>query len=384
MENTSFVFEFISDIGQINQTDWNALAQGHGPFLQHQFLLALENSNSVCADSGWQPHHLLIYQNHTLTGILPLYIKNHSYGEYVFDFAWADAYHQHGLEYYPKLIAAIPFTPVTGSRLILRAGTSHQDLLPTIKQALITRMKALGISSLHWLFVTHQASELLSENDFLPRRSVQFLWRNYQYTNFEHFLSRFTARRRKSVKKERQKIRHAGIHVTRLSGDQIDLADMQFFYQCYRQTYLKRSGHEGYLKQAFFKQLFLELADNLLLVIAKKGDESVAAALYLFDQNQLCGRYWGAIGDYDGLHFECCYYQGIEFCIEKDIASFNPGTQGEHKILRGFEPTFCYSNHWLAEPAFHQAVDRFLQQERPEMELYKMQSSTLLPFKQAQ
>jgi predicted N-acyltransferase len=382
MQNNPIEIEFISSISQIEPLHWNHLAKGSGPFLQHSFLAALENSNSVCADSGWQPQHLIAYQNKAIVGILPLYIKSHSYGEYVFDFAWANAYQQHGMDYYPKLVSAIPFTPVTGKRLMLADDGQESIVLPAIVDAVKVRMDQLDLSSVHWLFVDKETQSKLTRNGLLPRQSVQFQWANKGYKSFTQFLESFTARRRKMVKKERAKIDHAGFTVRRISGKDIKLQDIHFFYRCYQQTYLKRSGHSGYLKHDFFIQVYQTMVEQMLLVVAEKGNRPIAAALYFFDQEQLCGRYWGALEESDGLHFECCYYQGIEFCIENNVGGFNPGTQGEHKILRGFEPIFCYSSHFLKDPDFHNAVDRFLQNEGPQIELYQQQTQSLLPFKQ--
>lgn len=382
MQNNPIEIEFISSVNQIEPEYWNALSKGHGPFLDHKFLMALESSNSVCANTGWQPQHLIVYQNKHIVGILPLYIKSHSYGEYVFDFAWANAYQQHGLDYYPKLVSAIPFTPVTGKRLMLADIEQESSILPAVVTAIKLRMEQLNLSSVHFLFIEKETQPKLRMNGLLSRQSVQFQWFNKGYTSFSHFLETFTARRRKMVKKERAKIHHAGFTIRRISGNEIDLEDIHFFYQCYQQTYLKRSGHTGYLKFDFFKDVYQTMQEQMMLVIAQKGSEPIAAALYFFDHNQLSGRYWGAIEEVDGLHFECCYYQGIEFCINNNVASFNPGTQGEHKILRGFEPIFCYSSHFLKDPDFHNAVDRFLQNEGPQIEIYQQQTQSLLPFKQ--
>lgn len=382
MENNAFHFEFIDRISRVNQANWDSLAHNQHPFISYAFLNALEASGSVGPDTGWQPQHLLIYQNHQLVGILPLYSKTHSYGEYVFDFAWANAYHQHGLNYYPKLIAAIPFTPVTGSRLLLADEINNDTAISTILDALKHHLNAQQLSSIHWLFVRKSFANMLVANGFLERRSVQFQWVNRDYQDFSSFMHSLTARRRKSIRKERQKVQDAKIAIRRINASQIEPQHMAFFYQCYKQTYLKRSGHEGYLTKTFFEHILQSMPDNLMLVIAEREQQPIAAALYLYDQNQLCGRYWGSLVDVDGLHFECCYYQGIEFCIEQGIASFNPGTQGEHKILRGFEPIYCYSAHWLAEPAFLHAIERFLRQEGPEIVQYKKNAEGLLPFKQ--
>lgn len=377
----SLTFEFSSSINQLSAGDWDQIAAKYNPFVRYHFLSALEESASVSAATGWQPQHMLIYQNKQLIGILPLYIKSHSYGEYVFDFSWADAYQQHGLNYYPKLVTAIPFTPVTGSRLLLAEHISFDDVIEPVCAAIKQRANSLGLSSIHWLFVDKSLSAQLQSQGFLPRQAVQFQWFNQNYTSFDQFLGRFASRKRKNLKKERAKVHQAGLSIKRLSGNQIRQQDMDFFYRCYQQTYLKRSGHKGYLQQTFFSQLLNTMTDNILLVIAYHDQNPVAGAFYLYDQNQLCGRYWGALEEFDGLHFECCYYQGIEFCIEQKITSFNPGTQGEHKILRGFEPIYCHSNHYLAAEDFHAAVKRFLEQESPQIARYKQQAETLLPFK---
>ena len=240
------------------------------------------------------------------------------------------------------------------------------------------------MSSMHWLFVEQDISQLLHEHDQVQRQAVQFQWFNRQYSSFEDYLMHFNSRKRKNVKKERLKITTEEIKVVRLHGDNLTEDNMEFFYDCYKQTYLKRSGHDGYLTEGFFQQIFRDLHHNLMLVIALKNEQPIASALFIFDQNQLCGRYWGALEEIHNLHFECCYYQGIEFCIEQNIAQFNPGTQGEHKILRGFEPIYCYSNHSLKELAFHDAVERFIQQENTQIEQYKNNAEKLLPFRQTE
>lgn len=377
-----YTFKFGTPLEKIGQKVWDSLAEGHDPFCQYAFLHALESSGSVGHNSGWHPFHLIIYQNSVPVGVLPLYKKNHSYGEYVFDFAWANTFRQYGLNYYPKLITAIPFTPVTGARLMLNVNINRQELLPILIEEISKQLKLFGMSSMHWLFLDKQSSDQLVPQGQMQRRSVQFQWFNQQYSSFADYLERFNSRKRKSVKKERAKVISCGIRVARLHGENLTEENMQFFYECYKQTYLKRSGHEGYLTQAFFKQIFKDMHHNLMLVIACKDNQPIASALFIYDHTQLCGRYWGALEEVDTLHFECCYYQGIEFCIEQNIPQFNPGTQGEHKILRGFEPIYCYSNHSLKEEAFHQAVERFVEQEKVNIDQYKLNAEQLLPFRQ--
>lgn len=381
MLKAHYNFKFISNIEEIENSQWDKLAKSAGPFLQYTFLHALEKSKSVCLETGWQPQHLIIYQEKELIGILPLYIKTHSYGEYVFDFAWANTFKQYGLNYYPKLVSAIPFTPVTGSRLLLKDDIDRNTVIQRICSTIQQKIKSSGLSSMHWLFVDQAFSAELAKRKQLSRRSVQFQWFNKNYQDFNDYLSHFNSRKRKNVNNERAKVAEAGITTMRLSGEYINQDALDLFYRCYQQTYIKRSGHEGYLNQEFFTQLLNTMPHNLLLVIAYQADEPVASALFIFDEKQLCGRYWGTLVNVSGLHFECCYYQGIEFCIERDIASFNPGTQGEHKLLRGFEPIYCYSNHWLNELAFHDAVERFLEQEAPHIDMYRSNAEALLPFK---
>lgn len=375
-------FEFVSSIQQINSIEWNSIAAALSPFLSHEFLSALEMSGSVSIDAGWQPDHLLIYQNSNLVGMLPMYRKTHSYGEYVFDFSWANAYHQYGMNYYPKLVVGIPFTPVVGPRLLLKHELQESTWLPSVTKALEAHAKTHSLSSIHWLFPTPDSSEALHSIGHDMRQSVQFHWRNNAYKSFEDFMQRFSSRKRKNVKKERNKITQSGLKVRRLTDNELDLQTLETFYLCYQQTYLKRSGHTGYLNKAFFQQIFETMQDKLMLVVANNGQRDIASALFIYNQGQLCGRYWGCLQEVDGLHFECCYYQGIEFCIERGIDLFNPGTQGEHKIARGFEPTYCYSNHWMADDRFQNAIKNFCQQEQAHIKQYHQDACSLLPFKQ--
>ena len=395
----------IDSISQINEHDYAQLVPLHAlhddakssPFIQYAFLESLEKTACVGEKTGWMPKHIVIINKQNNEGditvsdaikaekivaFIPAYIKTHSYGEYVFDHSWAHAYQQHGLNYYPKLVMALPFTPVSGTRVLKSSDADDQaiiDYLASIKNEILDRN---GVSSIHILFPTPGLSNKLQNKGFHQRQSVQFNWFNKNYTNYEQFNASLTARRRRSIKKERAAVTKQGVSVKRLVGAKIQSADMQFFYICYQQTYLKRSGHTGYLTQAFFHQLLASMANNLMLIIAEKNNSPVAAALFFHDKNGLYGRYWGALEDISGLHFEVCYYQGIEHCITHNIPLFNPGTQGEHKILRGFEPTLCYSNHCMAEQAFDHAVQDFLHRENPHIVEYYTESHKLLPYKQ--
>lgn len=369
---------FISSFKDISKETWIALSENSGPFLKYEFLVALEESGSVSCQSGWQPHHLVIENEAEIIAAVPGYIKSHSYGEYVFDHSWANAYHQHGLDYYPKWVAAVPFTPVTGPRLLARSDISRV-LVDEITRASETLKER--VSSYHWLFTDQSsASEFLMSGQYLSRFGVQFQWHNYGYDNFEDFLAGMTSRKRKDIRKSRKQLVEAGVTIVQKKGKEISAGDMAHFLLCYQQTYLKRSGHEGYLNEDFFQRIHSTMKENLLLVIAYQDEGPIASALFFHDTTGLYGRYWGALKEVNGLHFACCYFEGIDFAIENKLPLFNPGTQGEHKILRGFEPIFCYSLHRLNEPAFHDAVARFLTQEQEHIVSYFNQAKEVLPF----
>ncbi|MDT0593839.1 GNAT family N-acetyltransferase [Glaciecola petra] len=353
------------------------------PFLSYSFLLALETNECVGANSGWQAKHIVIHDDDQIIAFIPGYLKQHSYGEYVFDHSWAHAYQQHGLGYYPKWINAIPFTPVPGARVLVRADVCEQDLLSFWQVNKAQIMKKLDISSMHFLFTQQAYSDSLHEQNFYQRRSVQFYWFNKQYKDFSEFLGLMTARRRKTINKERKSLVDAGISMRRIEGPSIKTDHLDVFYQCYQKTYMKRSGHGGYLNKSFFESLIESMPQNILLVLAYKSSTAVACALFFNDKEGLYGRYWGALTEISGLHFETCYYQGIEFCIENNIPLFNPGTQGEHKILRGFEPQLCFSNHSMAHPEFDNAVADFVKREQAQINQYQIDAGNLLPFKKA-
>lgn len=375
-------FEHVTSISQVTNSQWQSLVEGEYPFLQYEYLRLLESSNCACTDTGWQPFHLLLKDaQKQLIAALPLYIKTHSYGEYVFDWSWADAYRRYGFQYYPKLLSAVPFTPVTGARLLCKDEALRAELWPLVAAHIEQQCEQLGLSSFHLLFPQNKLKQQTNETAWLSRQSVQFQWFNKSYCCFDDFTQTFTSRKRKNLKKERAKVVNQGIVVQRLYGEALTKQHMDEFYLFYKQTYLKRSGHEGYLSEVFFAGLLEYLAKNVMLVRAVKNDTAIAGALYFFDKNGLYGRYWGCIEEVDALHFECCYYQGIEFCIEHKLPLFNPGTQGEHKIQRGFEPIICHSQHWIVDTQFREAISRFTQQETEHVQHYQKEAATLLPFK---
>lgn len=376
----SLEFRFHPRIADIPSGTWNALVDNASPFLQHEFLLALESSGSVSARTGWQPHHLLVLRGHKAVAALPLYIKDHSYGEYVFDWSWADAYRQNGRHYYPKLLSAVPFTPSYATRLLIAADEDFDVIAKAISMAVIEEAKRLGMSSWHVLFPTKAESELLATQAAHQRIATQFHWFNRAYTSFEHYLESFNSRKRKNLRKERRAVQKANIQFERYSGAQISESMWRVFYQFYQNTYHVR-GQQAYLDLSFFTTLGETLPEHLLLVLALHEGQPIAAALSLRDENKLYGRYWGCQQEYQFLHFETCYYQGIEYCIDNGLKSFDSGAQGEHKIQRGFEPITTYSNHWIADPQFDVAIANYLEEERDYIHQYRDQASTMLPFK---
>lgn len=392
-------FSPVYSIKEIPQQRWQTLlAQAdntqpglHYPFLDYRFLLALEQHQCIDAQqpdplaashSGWLVHYLVAKNNAgEIDQILPAFIKQHSYGEYVFDWSWADAYQRHGFDYYPKLLLAAPFTPASGPRRLGRPDADWSGVCDALQQHCAT----LGLSGWHLNFIMPDSHQLLSQQaGVLPRMACQFHWYNRQYQHFDHYLEGFTSRKRKAVRKERQKVTQQGLTLVRKTGNDIQPDDIDVFYQCYQMTYALRRSR-GYLNRGFFQQLRDTLSEQMMLVMAcDQHQQPQACALYFFDQHTLYGRYWGALQEFDALHFEACYYQGIEFCIERGLQRFDPGTQGEHKISRGFEPTLTYSGHQLMHPQFQQAVADFVAQERRQVLLYRDQASTLLPFKNTQ
>ena len=372
--NTEFTISFVDDIETVGAQLWQKLNTSSCPLLDYSFFNSLEKSKSVHVEQGWKPHHLVVDSSDETIGVMPLYLKNHSWGEYVFDWDWAEVYKRYDLDYYPKLVATIPFTPVCSDKLF-----SSKLAINHLFQPLIEYCEHANINSWHILFCEELTCNL--PEDVYHRNTVQFHWFNRNYASFEDFLSTFSARKRKNTRKERQSIEQQGIKIRRLKNSEISEKDIEFFYLAYQLTYLKR-GHQPHLSLAFFQQLLSNDSVNALLIVASNDKEDIACSLFFYDDKQLYGRYWGCIEFVKNLHFELCYYQGIEFCIEQKLEKFNPGTQGEHKISRGFEPVLTHSYHWIKHPSFKQPIKEFCQQEQKHMQIYQGQCRQLLPFKQ--
>ena len=350
------------------------------PFLATEFLAALEDSGSVAAATGWAPHHVPALGQQPF---MPLYVKTHSYGEYVFDWAWADAYHRNGLAYYPKLVTAIPFSPVTGPRLRPPPDALDPDCGAALFDAVREIAAATGASGWHLLFPDAETRALFAGLGLLERVGVQFHWHNRGYRDFDDFLGTFTARKRKMVRRERARVAAQGLRVEMLPGGAIDAGLWDFFYRMYRSTYRKRSGTGGYLTGDFFTRIGVALREQIALAVAFDGSAPVAAALYLYDRENLYGRYWGSVRDYECLHFELCYYQGIDFAIRHGLRRFDAGAQGEHKIARGFEPVETWSLHWIRDRQFAIAIADFLARERAHLQRYTEEARALLPYRAA-
>ncbi|WP_077755579.1 GNAT family N-acetyltransferase [Shewanella psychrophila] len=437
-------FEFSPSISAIRADEWNSLMQGNvkesgkggNPFTRYEYLLALEQSGCVCPKSGWTPMHMSVLRQGKRIAVMPLYSKSHSYGEYVFDWAWAEAYERNNIEYYPKLLSAVPFTPVTGNRLGIDRQLSEQEsqsVVSLMMEALNHEMRRGSYSSWHCLFMPEGQHRLISQSQSqeshldpllelgsassapaalnvaprpLKRTGTQFHWRNQDYQGFDDFLSVMSSRKRKNILKERSKAQSKGYTCRFIAGVDVTEVQWQSFYYCYQITYAKRSGHYGYLNLDFFKLIGKTMAGQVQLLVVEKpllqpdssdtpeslddhidskeeNGESriVAAALYFNSDTHLYGRYWGCLEEADALHFEACYYQGIEFCIKHGLETFDAGAQGEHKISRGFEPVETYSNHEIAHPAFRDAIENFTLQEAEQNRLYMIEAAKLLPFK---
>lgn len=372
-------FTFVDTILDIDADKWDALWQSAYPFTRWAFFAALERSGSTDAESGWLPKHCVAFDQGQLVFAMPLFLKTHSYGEYVFDWAWADAYHRNGVEYYPKLLNAIPFTPATGPRWASARKLNQHDV-QSLKDGLVQQAEALKASSIHTLFPEQGSRTLFDESAFIQRSSHQYHWFNRNYSDFDDFLQDLSSRKRKNIKKERLKCQSYDVHF--YSGNDASDEDWRLFYTLYHRTYLKRSGRPGYLSSTFFTDLAQALGDNIVLALVEFEGKKMAGAVYFKDDTCLYGRYWGTLHDVDGLHFETCYYRGIEYAIANKLTRFDPGAQGEHKIQRGFQPIATCSYHWLADPRFHSAVSDFCQNEAKENHAYIEHARGFLPFKE--
>ena len=366
MDGDSFTLDLAPSIAEIPATDWDRVAGSANPFVSHAFLRALEDGGATGGDSGWDPMHLLLRDGDgRLAAAMPHYLKHHSYGEYIFDHSWANAFMRAGGEYYPKMLSAVPFTPATGPRFLVgdvdaaRAG----HLRAALANGMTQYLERFGLSSAHINFLPEHDISALSDAGWMVRSSIQFHWQNDGYADFDAFLAALSSRKRKNIRKERRMVADAGVRVLRLTGDDITATHIDHFYRFYMST-IDRKWGGAYLTEEVFHQLHANMADRMLLVMAEYGGRIIGGALNFIGEDTLFGRNWGADLDIPCLHFEACYYQAIEFAIERGLKTVEAGAQGFHKVQRGYLPVTTHSAHWIAHDGFRAAVERFLDGER--------------------
>jgi len=367
-------------IEELEAAEWNALGAADNPFTRHEFLAALEHSRCIGRGSGWEPRYLTLHDARGIAAGAAAFVKTHSYGEFVFDFAWARGYERLGRRYYPKLTLAAPFTPATGPRLLIRPDLDRPALAARLLEELENHAASHGLSGVHALFLDEGARAACARRGWLLRRDCQFHWTNRGYRSFEEYLGTFTAEKRKKARRERRRVAEAGVHFETRMGNALDAPLLDRIYDLHRDTFL-RHGHEPYLTRDFFDEVAHTLAESLMVKVAWHGRTVVAAAVFFCSADTLFGRYWGAAADYHSLHFETCYHQGIEFCIERGLARFEPGTQGEHKVSRGFEPALTWSAHYIADADFRAAISEYLAREGAAVEAYALEVQGHVPYR---
>ena len=369
--------EIITSICDIQSADWDALNSDNNPFTSYAFLSALEEAGCVGGTTGWLPRYLVLKNDKKILAGLPMFAKTHSWGEYVFDWAWAEAWQRYGLQYYPKLVVAIPFSPVTGKRLLMAAET---DMTGQLITAASCYAESSGYSSLHWLFPTSGECASLEQSGLQIRHNVQFQWHNLSYGSFSEFLATMTSRKRKKIARERRRVQGQGLEFDIITGDTLTAAHMDKMYEFYLYT-IHAHGSQAYLNRDFFHLLGERLADNVVLILASHNNETIAGALNIRHDDTLYGRYWGCNEEYDSLHFETCYYQAIDYCIQSGLSRFEGGAQGEHKLSRGFLPQITCSAHWMAESLLSDSITEFLDREKVHVAHYRDLLNEHSPYK---
>ena len=391
MAEAAIIARVLTSPLDVDAAVWNTLLaqQTHPtPFMRHEYLVALHESGSATPRTGWLPRFMTLWRGDTLMAACPLYVKNHSYGEYVFDWAWANAYEQHGVPYYPKAVIAVPFTPVPGSRLLARDADARALLVRAVCQW----CEDENISSLHVLFASDDDVHTSTQQDLMLRHTVQFHWKNEDYQDFDHFLASLAQDKRKKIRQERRRVADAGVRFRWSRGADISAADWDFFYRCYERTYLEH-GNPPYLTRDFFARMAAHMPEAWLLFVAERNGQPIASSLIAIgayassasgqkEQKLIAyGRYWGALERVDCLHFEACYYQPLQWCIDHGVQRFEGGAQGEHKMARALLPVQATSAHWLAHPAFAEAVERFLEREDEGISAYLHELEGRTPFR---
>ncbi|NKB34650.1 MAG: GNAT family N-acetyltransferase [Pseudomonadales bacterium] len=385
-----YELSFADSISEIGASAWNSLTATENPFMRYEFLHGLETTGCTTQATGWQPMHVWVKTKGKATNgeectiaVVPLFLKTNSWGEYVFDWSWANAYKSYGFDYYPKFVTAAPFTPSVGQRIFIDCSADRKQVLAYIVEKVKEKAEVLGASSWHILFPLEQEHNEISTHGIQARIGTQFHWFNKEYESFDHFLEILNSRKRKAIRKERQHIQSQDISFRVTEGPDISEQQWSDFYLFYQSTYLMR-GMQGYLEQDFFRVIAETMPEQIFLINATQDNQDIAAALFFKNSEKLFGRYWGCRRDHQFLHFETCYYQGQDYAIDHKLKSFDSGAQGEHKIQRGFEPIFTYSNHWIANQGFADAIESFLTEERAHIYRYRAEAESLLPFKKQQ
>jgi len=373
---------FINSVDKINRNDWNNCAGIDHPFTRHEFLSALENSKSANSDTGWRPYHYVeINNDNKVIALCPLYIKNHSYGEYIFDHSWAEAYQKYGLNYYPKLQSAIPFTPVTGERIIIDNSIKDKTSKKIqILNNIINETKKINVSSVHFNFIQEPSDIKKNDLNILIRQGIQYHWKNNNYESFDDFLKSLSSRKRKVIKKERLCLKNNNLKIKILKGNEIKKKHIDFFYKCYNNTTGRKWGQK-YLTKEFFINISKNFNEKIVLFLALNDDTMVASAINFLSSSHLYGRLWGSLYEIPFLHFELCYYQAIEYAIKNKILVVEAGAQGEHKIQRGYMPEKTWSIHWIKDQKFSVAINKYLLEEKNIMNQQKKDLEKFTPYK---
>jgi len=367
-------------IADVPAAQWNELAGNDHPLMRHELFAAYEETGCAVAETGWTAHHLIVTDHGDLVGATPIYAKSHTYGEFVFDFAWADAYRRAGLRYFPKLISAIPFTPVTGPRLLVARRPEADEIVRVLVEGATELARSRAASSVHWLFPHAKDVARLESNGLMRRDGFQYHWFNPGYRDFEDFLSTLNAKKRKQIRRERRQVREAGIEIETLQGRELSNTHWDLMHDFHQAT-IRHYGAPPFLTRDFFHRLAERMPENVLMVFARRGRDYVGGAFNFLGPEAIYGRYWGGRQDIHSLHFEVCYYSAIEFCITRGLKRFEGGAGGEHKLARGFVPVTTYSAHWLQHPQFARAVADFLARERNGVELYLDELNEHTPFR---
>ena len=374
-------FQILGSLSEVSAAEWNALVHPDNPFARHEFLIAMERHKAVGKTFGWYPQYLLARDNNELVGAAPMYLKDNSYGELVFDWAWADAYQRSGVPYYPKLVVAIPYTPATGQRLLVHSKSDYQTVAQAMVHAATEHARQLQVSSLHWLFTSEQDTALFkNQPDYMLRLGCQFHWHNQDYQSFEDYLGHFSSSKRKKIKQERRRVKDQGISLEVLHGDEATEEQWNIYHNFYNSTFDRKYGYATF-SRGFFLEIAETMPRNIVLVLAKHQDDYVAGAFNVRGSETLYGRHWGCSQAFHSLHFEACYYQGLEYCIDNGLQRFEPGAQGEHKIARGFLPARTWSAHWIADERFAVPIRQFVTHELDGMEHYIAELHEHSPFK---